>query len=201
MEILWSLSPVISTVNGIPITELMEASVIDRIIQRTRNGGAEIVGLLKTGGAYHAPAASVRAMIESILLNRLRLLPVSAYLKGEYGFKDVFLGVPCLLGCRGVERILELQLTDPEQTALADCAAAVQRGIDQANAVIEVELTIRVQFCIIEVCKGHYWFRQGKKSDLVIQAESESSLVNPRFTKLISANNIKPFARVQAAVA
>jgi malate dehydrogenase len=130
--------PRYSTVNGIPITELMEASVIDRIIQRTRNGGAEIVGLLKTGGAYHAPAASVRAMIESILLNRLRLLPVSAYLKGEYGFKDVFLGVPCLLGCRGVERILELQLTDPEQTALADCAAAVQRGIDQANAVIEV---------------------------------------------------------------
>jgi malate dehydrogenase len=129
--------PRYSTVNGIPITELMETAAIDRIIQRTRDGGAEIVGLLKTGGAYHAPAASVRAMIESILLNRLRLLPASAYLQGEYGFKDIFLGVPCWLGCRGVERILELQLTDQEQAALADCAAAVQQGIEQANAMIE----------------------------------------------------------------
>ncbi len=129
--------PRYSTVNGIPITELMEVSAIDRLVQRTRNGGAEIVGLLKKGGAYQAPAASVRAMIESILLNRLRLLPISAYLQGEYGFKDIFLGVPCWLGCRGVERILELQLTDEEQTALADCSAAVKQGIDQANAVIE----------------------------------------------------------------
>ncbi|MGB3534351.1 MAG: malate dehydrogenase [Microcoleaceae cyanobacterium] len=129
--------PRYSTINGIPITELMDAATIERIIQRTRNGGAEIVGLLKTGGAYHAPAASVRTMIESILLNRLRLLPVSAHLQGEYGFEDVFLGVPCWLGCGGVERILELQLTDSEQAALADCAAAVQQGIEQANTVID----------------------------------------------------------------
>lgn len=132
--------PRYSTVNGIPITELMDATTVERIVQRTRNGGAEIVGLLKTGGAYHAPASSIRTMIESILFNRLRLLPVSAHLKGEYGFEDVFLGVPCWLGCGGVERILELQLSDSEQAALADCAAAVKTGIEQANTVIDASL-------------------------------------------------------------
>ncbi len=128
--------PRYSTVNGIPITELMETPAIERLVQRTRNGGAEIVGLLKTGGAYHAPAASVRMMIESILLNRSRLLPASVYLQGEYGFQDIFLGVPCWLGCRGVERILELHLTDGERKALEDCAAAVKQGLEKADAAI-----------------------------------------------------------------
>ncbi|BDT15188.1 malate dehydrogenase [Limnospira fusiformis CCALA 023] len=128
--------PRYSTVNGIPITELMDTETINRLIARTRNGGAEIVGLLKTGGAYYAPASSVRTMVESILLNRRRLLPTSAYLKGEYGMKDIFLGVPCWLGCRGVEAVLELNLTDNEREALNSCAQSVREGIEKADAVL-----------------------------------------------------------------
>lgn len=128
--------PRYSTVNGIPITELMDTETINSLIKRTRNGGAEIVGLLKTGGAYYAPASSVRTMVESILLNRRRLLPTSAYLQGEYGMKDIFLGVPCWLGCRGVEKVLELKLTKDEQEALNSCAASVREGIEKADAIL-----------------------------------------------------------------
>jgi len=128
--------PRYSTVNGIPITELLDEATIHRLIDRTRNGGAEIVGLLKTGGAYYAPASSVRMMVESILLNRRRLLPTSAYLQGEYGMKDIFLGVPCWLGCRGVERVLELPLTDDERQALDTCAASVREGIEKADSIL-----------------------------------------------------------------
>ncbi|MGL5083199.1 MAG: malate dehydrogenase [Microcoleaceae cyanobacterium] len=128
--------PRYSTVNGIPVPELMEAVALDRLVERTRQGGAEIVELLKTGGAFYAPASSVRIMVESILLNRARLLPVSAYLQGEYGLQDIFLGVPCWLGCRGVERILELALSDTEQEALLASAHSVQQGINQANTVL-----------------------------------------------------------------
>jgi malate dehydrogenase len=128
--------PRYSTVNGIPITELMSAETIDRLVKRTRHGGAEIVGLLKTGGAYYAPASSIRIMVESILLNRSRLLPVSAYLQGEYGLKDIFLGVPCWLGCRGVERVLELNLTPSERPAVAECGESVRQGITEADQVL-----------------------------------------------------------------
>lgn len=128
--------PRYSTVNGIPVPELMEAAALDRLVDRTRQGGAEIVELLKTGGAFYAPASSVRIMVESILLNQARLLPVSAYLQGEYGLKDIFLGVPCWLGCRGVERILELTLSETEQAALIASAHSVQQGIEQANTVL-----------------------------------------------------------------
>ncbi|MEL7038090.1 MAG: malate dehydrogenase [Cyanobacteria bacterium J06592_8] len=128
--------PRYSTVNGIPISEFMSPETIEQLINRTRQGGAEIVGLLKMGGAYYAPASSIRMMVESILLNRSRLLPASAYLQGEYGFDELFLGVPCWLGCRGVERILELNLTASEGEALGQCAESVRHSIKQADRVL-----------------------------------------------------------------
>lgn len=124
--------PRYSTVSGIPIPELMDAATIDRLVERTRNGGAEVVELLKTGGAYYAPASSTCLMIETIILNQPRLLPVAAYLRGEYGLNDIFIGVPARLGCAGVEDILELKLTDDEQSALLKSAEAVRKSLDQA---------------------------------------------------------------------
>ncbi|MGF1492567.1 MAG: malate dehydrogenase [Microcoleaceae cyanobacterium] len=129
--------PRYSTVNGIPIGELMDSDTIERLIQRTRHGGAEIVELLKTGGAFYAPAASIRIIIESILLNRLRLLPASVYLQRQYGLEDIFLGVPCFLGCQGVERVLELNLTDAEHAALSKSAESVRAGIEQVKGILE----------------------------------------------------------------
>ncbi len=131
--------PRYSTVNGIPITELMTPDTIDRLVERTRNGGAEIVELMQTGGAYYAPASSTCQMVEAMLLNRSRLLPVAAYLQGEYGLQDVFIGVPVRLGCRGVEEILELDLTDAEREALHFSAQSVRQNIQQALALIESE--------------------------------------------------------------
>lgn len=124
--------PRYSTVNGIPITELLDAPTIDRLVERTRNGGAEIVELMHTGGAYYAPASSAYVMVEAILLNQHRLLPIASYLQGEYGLNDVFIGVPARLGCGGIESILELNLSKSEQTALFKSAEAVRRSIDQA---------------------------------------------------------------------
>lgn len=122
--------PRYSTVNGIPITELLDGSTINRLVERTRNGGAEIVGLMKTGGAFFAPASSIYIMVEAILLNQSRLLPVSAYLQGEYGIKDIFIGVPCRLGCNGIESVLELNLTDLEINELRISAQAMRKTID-----------------------------------------------------------------------
>jgi malate dehydrogenase len=126
--------PRYSTVSGIPITELMDEATIHRLVERTRNGGAEIVGLLKMGGAYYAPASSACQMVESILHNESRLLPVASYLQGEYGLNDVYIGVPTRLGCRGVEHIQELQLTDSELQALRRSATVVREKVDQALA-------------------------------------------------------------------
>lgn len=120
------------TVRGVPITELMDETTIARLMERTRNGGAEIVKLLQTGGAYYAPASSACLMIESILHNQSRLLPAAAYLKGEYGLQDIFLGVPCRLGCRGVESILEVKLTQEEQKALHTSAQSVRQNVKVA---------------------------------------------------------------------
>lgn len=120
------------TVRGVPITELMDETTIARLMERTRNGGAEIVKLLQTGGAYFAPASSACLMIESILHNQYRLLPAAAYLKGEYGLQDIFLGVPCRLGCRGVESILEVKLTEEEQKALHISARSVRQNVKVA---------------------------------------------------------------------
>jgi len=118
--------PRFSTVNGIPITELLPKDKIEAINQRTRDGGAEIVKLLKTGSAYYAPSASVVEMVESILKDKKKVLPCAAYLDGEYGVTGVFLGVPCKLGSRGIESIIQLNLTVEERTALMKSAGAVK---------------------------------------------------------------------------
>jgi malate dehydrogenase len=118
--------PRYSTVAGIPITELLSQERIDALVQRTRNGGAEIVALLKTGSAYYAPASAAVEMAESILKDKKKILPCAAYLQGEYGIHDLFIGVPVKLGARGVEEIIEITLTDEEKAALQKSAAAVQ---------------------------------------------------------------------------
>lgn len=128
--------PRYSTVNGIPITELLDADTIDRLVNRTRNGGAEIVELMQTGGAYYAPASSTCCMVEAILLNNSRLLPIAAYLQGEYGLHDLFIGVPCRLNASGIESILELKLSDLEQAALHQSAQMVKAAIDHALTLL-----------------------------------------------------------------
>lgn len=128
--------PRYSTVRGIPITELMDEETINRLVDRTRHGGAEIVNLMKTGGAYSAPASSTCVMVEAILHNQSRLLPVSSYLDGEYGLKDIFIGVPIRLGCRGVEKVVELNLTDAERAALHSSAESVRKNIKRAQEML-----------------------------------------------------------------
>jgi malate dehydrogenase len=118
--------PRYSTVAGIPITELLSEDRIDALVDRTRNGGAEIVGLLKTGSAYYAPASAAVEMSESILKDKKKILPCAVYLEGEYGINDLFIGVPVKLGAGGAEEIIEITLTKEENTALQNSAAAVQ---------------------------------------------------------------------------
>jgi malate dehydrogenase len=116
-----------TTVKGIPVTELLSRKRIESLIERTRNGGAEIVGLLKSGSAYYAPAASTFKMIKSILLDEKRLLPCAAYLNGEYGFKDIYLGVPVILAREGIEKIIEVKLTKEEKAQLRKSCASVRK--------------------------------------------------------------------------
>ena len=118
--------PRYSTVAGIPITELLPKDRLEALVKRTANGGAEIVGLLKTGSAYYAPAASVVEMIEAILKDKKKVLPCTAYLEGEYGVKGLFVGVPVKLGRRGIEQILQITLSPDESAALQRSAAAVR---------------------------------------------------------------------------
>ena len=118
--------PRYSTVAGIPITELMPPDRVDAIVERTRNGGAEIVSLLKTGSAYYAPASAAVEMAESILKDKKKVLPCAVYLEGEYGLNDLFIGVPVKLGAGGIEEIVEIKLTDEENVALRKSADAVQ---------------------------------------------------------------------------
>ena len=120
----------LSNVSGIPLAELMDAATIDRIVDRTRNGGAEIVKHLKTGSAYYAPSAAAVEMAESILRDKKKVLPCAAYLEGEYGINGLFVGVPVKLGARGIEKIYELKLTAEEQTGLEKSAAAVKELVD-----------------------------------------------------------------------
>ena len=110
--------PRYSSVAGIPITELMTPERIEALVQRTRNGGAEIVGLLKTGSAFYAPASAAVEMAESILKDKKKVLPCAAYLEGEYGINGYYLGVPVIIGSGGVERVIEIELTDEERAAL-----------------------------------------------------------------------------------
>lgn len=120
----------LTSVSGIPLTELLSKERIDAIVDRTRNGGAEIVKFLKTGSAYYAPSAASVEMVESILLDQKKVLPCAAYLEGEYGYNGLFVGVPVKLGANGVEKIYEVQLTPEEKTALDKSAAAVQELIN-----------------------------------------------------------------------
>jgi malate dehydrogenase len=120
----------LSSVAGIPLTELMEPSRLNAIVDRTRNGGAEIVKYLKTGSAYYAPSAAAVEMVESILRDKKKVLPCAAYLEGEYGVHGLFVGVPVKLGRGGIEQIYEIRLTEEEKAALAKSAAAVQELVD-----------------------------------------------------------------------
>jgi malate dehydrogenase len=121
--------PRYSTVAGIPITELLSPDRVAALVDRTANGGAEIVGLLKTGSAFYAPAAAVFEMVESILLDRKRVLPCATLLQGEYGQQDLFVGVPVVLGERGMERIVEIRLSPDEQAAFDKSAGAVREQV------------------------------------------------------------------------
>ncbi|HNT88853.1 MAG TPA: malate dehydrogenase [Candidatus Hydrogenedentes bacterium] len=123
--------PQYTVVSGIPITKLMPQDRIDAIVDRTRKGGGEIVQLLKTGSAYYAPAASAVRMAQSVLRDEKQLLPCAAYLTGQYGLDDIFMGVPCILGKDGVERIVELDITEAEKASLHKSAEEVRTGIKQ----------------------------------------------------------------------
>ncbi len=127
--------PVLSacTINGVSVTELIDKKRLDAIVDRTRKGGGEIVGLMGTS-AYYAPAASAIAMAEAYLLDQKRLLPAAAYLEGQYGYKDLYMGVPVVIGAGGVERILEVALTADEKQMLAKSADSVQKVIDIVKA-------------------------------------------------------------------
>jgi malate dehydrogenase len=121
--------PRYSTVAGIPITELMDKATVDRLVKRTRDGGIEIVNYLKTGSAYYAPSSATVAMVESIVKDKKRILPCSAFLTGEYGLNNTFVGVPVKLGRKGIEQIIQIKLDADEQTALGKSAADVQSSI------------------------------------------------------------------------
>ena len=121
--------PRYSTVAGIPVTELLSKERIDALIERTRKGGAEIVGLLKTGSAYYAPASAAVEMAEAVLKDKKKILPCAAYLEGEYGINDLFIGVPVKLGSNGIEEIIQITLTDEENAALKRSADAVKELI------------------------------------------------------------------------
>lgn len=123
-----TMVPLISytTVSGIPLTQLLPRERIDALVERTRHGGAEIVNLLKTGSAYYAPAAATVQMVESIVKDKKRILPCSAWLEGEFGLSGLFLGVPCKLGRNGLEKIIEVELTAEERAMLESSANAVR---------------------------------------------------------------------------
>ena len=120
----------LSSVSGIPLTELMDKATIDRLVDRTRTGGAEIVKYLKTGSAYYAPSAAAVEMVESILKDKKKVLPCAVLLEGEYGINGLFVGVPVKLGSKGIEKIYEIQLTNDEKAALTKSAAAVEELVE-----------------------------------------------------------------------
>jgi malate dehydrogenase len=129
-----------STVAGIPLPDLIKmgwttAARIDGIVERTRNGGGEIVGLLKTGSAFYAPASSAIAMAESFLRDKKRVLPAAAWLNGEYGVKDLYVGVPVVIGAKGVERVVEIELNGPERTMFENSAKAVETLVEACKKI------------------------------------------------------------------
>ena len=122
-----------TTVGGIPISDLMDEDDVQRLVVRARQGGGEIVALLKQGSAYYAPSAAIAQMVEAVLLNKKRILPACAYLEGEYGINGLCVGVPVKLGANGLEQIIEIKLSPDEQTALKASAASVQELVDVMN--------------------------------------------------------------------
>ncbi len=122
--------PRLSTVKGRPLTEILPQETINRLVERTINGGAEIVGLLKSGSAFCGPSAAAALIVEAIVLDKKEVLPCAAYLKGEYGIKDTVIGVPVKLGKNGIEEIIELELTGDEKKALQNSAGAVRKLIE-----------------------------------------------------------------------
>jgi malate dehydrogenase len=123
-------------VGGIPISELLPQDTIDRLVQRARQGGGEIVALLKAGSAYYAPSAAITQMAEAVLLDRKRILPCCAYLDGEYGIKGLYVGVPVKLGSRGLEQIIEITLTEDERAALDKSAANTREMVDVMHKAV-----------------------------------------------------------------
>ncbi len=123
-----------TTVNGIPVGQLMAADRLEALVKRTREGGAEIVNLLKTGSAFYAPSAAVVEMVEAILADRQKIIPSAAYCEGEYGIQGLFVGVPARLGARGVEAVVQVELTPPERALLAQSAAAVKDLCEKVDA-------------------------------------------------------------------
>jgi malate dehydrogenase len=122
--------PRLSTIAGVPMTELMPPDRVEAIVKRTASGGAEIVSLLKTGSAYYAPSSSTAEMVDAVLKDKHKVLPCCCFLEGEFGIKDLYVGVPAQLGATGVEKIWEIKLTDPERAALQKSAAAVKELVD-----------------------------------------------------------------------
>ena len=126
----------LATVNGVPISELLPQAKIDELVDRTRNGGAEIVKLLKSGSAYYAPGASVSQMVEAILRDKNRLIPCAVHADGEYGLKDVYIGLPAVLNRQGLSKIVEIELTEAESKALKQSAESIRENIDKMNELL-----------------------------------------------------------------
>ena len=126
-----TMVPLVSytTVSGIPVGQLLRPDALDRLVERTKNGGAEIVAHLKTGSAYYAPSAAATQMVEAIARDKKRILPCAAWLEGEYGHRGIFLGVPCKLGAGGLEQVIEVELTPKERVALGKSAESVRESI------------------------------------------------------------------------
>ncbi len=129
----------LTKVKGRPVKELIPADELARIEQRTRDGGAEIVALLKTGSAFYAPASSVCEMVKALIKDEKKILPVCAYLRGEYGISDIYFGVPAVLGKNGVERIVEIPLTDEEKKGLTLSAQKVKQGVDELESLLIIK--------------------------------------------------------------
>ena len=127
--------PSLCTVKGEPLTDILSESDINELVEKTSNGGAEIVGLLKTGSAYFAPASSAAVMVKSIVNNSDEIFPVCAWLEGQYGIDDVYLGVPAKLGKNGVTEVVEFELTKPEKNALIDASNAVKAKVEELNNI------------------------------------------------------------------
>ena len=129
-----------TSIGGMALNEMLDDETVDRLIERTRKGGAEIISYFKTGSAYYAPGASAAKMVLSIIRNDRRVIPASVYLRGEYGYHDIFLGVPIILGGNGVERIIEIELSDAERQALERSVQTVREGLQLLESEIDEKL-------------------------------------------------------------